>query len=754
MKKYLLNKLLACGLFVVSSLIIEAFMFLYLGFGFLPTYLIFDISLILFVAFFVLFLPVGRAQGIIFGFFLFVQIILSYANICINTALGNVFTFEMLSLVDETARVVTFEMLPIWPMVFYLLMFVMDVTFLVLIRKKIVPQNVSYRTSLRFIVKNIALFGVTLSYVLYSSAVFMLVGEKNDDLYLFSDRVLYSNFSSTTQSLKKFGTWGFYFEEFFRRFYVVDNAVTYSRAELKAFKESAEYDPTTQKLYGVSEGKNVVVLMLESFEWYAIDAELTPTLYALANGYDFGVRDEETGLYTNFDYYNFETNEDGSTELTRSDYLMVDGEYVKIPSKSPLDESKFGTYGITLTNYYSKSKTDYSEASAILGNYPYNKSFTTHGGILGYSSKNLYSDVDYCFSLPSLLKNTGAVDVTKYMHGYLSTFYGRDTLIPQFGFDHSLFLDQMSETIEKGDKLAHIVKDSDILDYYLNQTKTNKFIPDDKSFLSFYTTVTTHGEYDYNPYLAENYKFLDAVGYLGEKKGENDVGLSDEWASKVRSYFASALDTEHAVTLLIKYLMENNLFEDTMLVLFSDHQSYYDGMDLEYKKHYFSDNGLGYSSPMAWMRDEEYGEEYNEFSQDRYLIPAMIYDTNITDAVVGAETDSHFVDKFTCAFDLPVTIFNLLGLDYKPSMYLGYPVFCETLDRETGEVIELSVPAYISCTGGIFDLNVYTEDGVNVKYAKTETAISEYMKKFSYKVTQYIEKWYKITYLYEYDMFK
>ena len=754
MKKYLLNKLLACGLFIISSLIIEAFMFVYLGFGFLPTYLIFDISLILFMSFFVLFLPVGRVQGVIFGFFLFIQIILSYTNICINTALGNVFTFEMLSLIDETARVVTGDMLPVWPLVFYASLFIMDVIFFVLIRKKIVPQNVTYRSSIRFIIKNIALFGVTIAYVLYSTAVFKLVGEKDDEFYLFSDRVLYSNFSSTTQSLKKFGTWGFYFEEFFRRFYVVDSAITYSKAELKAFKESKEYDPKTQKLYGVSEGKNVVVLMLESFEWYAIDAELTPTLYALSNGYDFGTRNPVTGLYSNFDYYDFGKNEEGSTAISRNDYLYIDGEYAKVSGKTPLDETRFGNYGITLTNYYSKSKTDYSEASMILGNYPYNKSFTTHGGILGYSSKNLYSDVDYCFSLPNLLKSSGAIDVSNYMHGYLSTFYGRDTLIPQFGFDHTLFLDQMSDSIEKGDKLAHIVKDSDILDYYLNQTSSKQFLPTDKSFLSFYTTVTTHGEYDYNPYLADNYKFLDAVGYLGEKKNGNDIGLTEEWSSMVRSYFASVLDTEHAVTLLVKYLMEQNLFEDTMLVLFSDHQSYYDGMDLEYKKYYFSDNGVGYSSPISWERDNEYGETYNEYSQDRYLVPAFIYDTSITDAVVGSEDDAHFVDKFSCAFDLTVTIFNLLGVNYNPSLYLGYTAFCETVDEETGQVRELSVPAYVSCTGGIFDSNVYTEDGITLMYAKDETAIAEYMRKFSYRVTEFIEKWYKITYLYEYDMFK
>jgi len=294
------------------------------------------------------------------------------------------------------------------------------------------------------------------------------------------------------------------------------------------------------------------------------------------------------------------------------------------------------------------------------------------------------------------------------------------------------------------------------MDYYLNRATINKFLPADKTFLSFYTTVTTHGEYDYNPLLDKNYEFVDSVGYLGEiKNGVSQLGLSPEWANMVRSYFASVLDTEYTVTLLIKYLMEQNLFDDTMLVLFSDHQSYYDGMDLEYKKHYFTDDTeLGFSSPMAWLRDKEFGEVYNENSPERYLVPAIVYDTNITDAVVGSEEDSHFVSKFTCAFDLPVTIFNLLGVEYNPSLYLGYPVFCEAFDQELNMMVELSVPAYISCTGGIFDAYIFTEDGVVVKYYKSSIVLPEYIKTFSYRVSEYIERWYKITYLYEYDMFK
>lgn len=755
MKKYLINKLLVGGLFAISSLIIEAFLFVYLGFGFLPSYVFFDIALITVVLFVIMFLPVGRTQNIAVGILLFVQIVLSYLNICIYGALGDVFTFEMLSLIDETARVITVDMFPVWPLVFYVVFYAIDIALLILIRKKIAPNGINYRCAISFILKDVALVGVTLSFLLYSFSYFSLNGDKDDDLYLFSDKVLHGNFSSSKQSLIKFGTWGYYFEEFFRRFYEVDSVVTYSKAELVAYKNSSEYDQTKQKLYNVASGQNVLVLMLESFEWYGITEELTPTLYALANGYDFGERDSNTGLYTNFDYYTFEKNEDGSTSVLRNDYTYTDGVYEKIDGEHPLDESLFGEYGLTLTNFYSKSKTDYSEASVILGNYPYNQSFTTHGGILGYSSKNLYSDIDYNFTLPNLLKEKGAVEVTNYMHTYLSTFYGRDTLIPQFGFDNTLFLDQMDTGIQKGDSLAHIVRDSDVIDFYLNSDSDWDFLPKDKQFLSFFTTVTTHGQYDHNTLLGDYYDFLLAVDYFGKTvDGVNNAGLSAVYAEMLENYLASILDTERVVTLIVKYLMENDMFEDTMLVMFSDHQCYYDGMDVNYKNLYFTDDKTkGYSSPIFWERDTEYGEIYSENSQDRFLVPAMIYSTRITDDVVGTARDAHFVDKFTCAFDIPVTIFNLLGVEYNTAYYLGYPVFCEIINNETGIVQEVGVPAYISCTGGIFDEFIYTEDGVTLKNVKSNIKTKEEIQLFSYNVSEFIEKWYKISYLYEYDMF-
>ena len=152
------------------------------------------------------------------------------------------------------------------------------------------------------------------------------------------------------------------------------------------------------------------------------------------------------------------------------------------------------------------------------------------------------------------------------------------------------------------------------------------------------------------------------------------------------------------------------------------------------------------------MRNTSYNATSEDYikSQDRFRVPAIIYSTKITNSVVGG-SGGHQISKLTCSFDLPVTIMTLLGVDYNPAYYLGYPVKCEIVDE--GKVIELGIPAYVSYTGGIFDLNIYTEEGKTIKFKRQGvTPVDELA--FQYKVNMYIEKWYKITALYQNDMFE
>ena len=105
--KVIFNKLLMVLYFIVSALILEAVAFSVLGFGFMPEYLLYDLSLILIISFIVYAIPNYIAQYVIFTLILLVQTILIYVNYSLYTIYGDLFSIEMLSLLGEATEAIT-----------------------------------------------------------------------------------------------------------------------------------------------------------------------------------------------------------------------------------------------------------------------------------------------------------------------------------------------------------------------------------------------------------------------------------------------------------------------------------------------------------------------------------------------------------------------------------------------------------------------------------------------------------------------
>ena len=137
---------------------------------------------------------------------------------------------------------------------------------------------------------------------------------------------------------------------------------------------------------------------------------------------------------------------------------------------------------------------------------------------------------------------------------------------------------------------------------------------------------------------------------------------------------------------------------------------------------------------------------------DRFKVPAIIYSTKITDSVVGVNEDAHRINKLTCAFDITPTIFTLLGVEYNPSLYMGYPVICKVYDEKMDAIVDLGVAAIISHTGNVFNNRITSIDGKEIIYTKDNVSDAE-IDEFTYDVIKQLEKWYKITALYEKNMF-
>lgn len=228
-----------------------------------------------------------------------------------------------------------------------------------------------------------------------------------------------------------------------------------------------------------------------------------------------------------------------------------------------------------------------------------------------YFNKN-----DYKYSLPNMFKNNGYKVNSFHMND--ATFYERGIMHQAIGFTkYNSFMNYTN-----GKKLY---ADSEILDY---DNIVNDIIDKDNKFFSYVLTYSPHLPYTEDNYVCKNYmqdKFYDE---------------SDYETSCVKS---AIYNTDVFIGKLVDKLKDNDLLDDTVIVIYNDHLIY------------------GYSK-----RVEKGGTNNYDLNTGLY----MIYNSNLS---------KEYVDTINTTIDMAPTILNLFDIDnYNPSNYLGVDVFNES----------------------------------------------------------------------------
>lgn len=327
--------------------------------------------------------------------------------------------------------------------------------------------------------------------------------------------------------------------------------------------------------YGVSKGNNLVLILIESGEWYpfTLYPEYTETLYP---------------------------------NLT-----------------------KFMKEGLVATNFYQKEKTDVSEAFSVLGNYP-------TGKYVNYD----FADNSYPYALPSLLKHYNENMVVKSYHANYGSFYNRYDLHKSWGFESLTGIDEMKEYGVE-DTWKHKLGERNLDSITFDKMKSEMF-PKDNDFFTFILSFTMHGYYGKRETLEPYYKILDECGILTDISDKNDEYL--------KTYMAALMDYDKAVGEMMNYLSDTNQLDDTTIIMFSDHNTYY--------------NSLSY-----YAKDIE--EKYNS---ELYHIPMIIYDKKLTSKYVS-ENGNNKIEKFTTTSDIVPTVLDIFGLDGWKNLYFGNSIF-------------------------------------------------------------------------------
>ena len=239
--------------------------------------------------------------------------------------------------------------------------------------------------------------------------------------------------------------------------------------------------------------------------------------------------------------------------------------------------------------------------------------------------------VDNTFQgLPWILRGEGYGAYA--FHGYVKTFWNRDEAYKTQGFQHFYSQEELEMTEVSGFGLT----DKEMFRQAVDILKEKP-----QPFFSFMITLTNHIPYELDASLAT----------LELKEADEDTTFG--------GYLQTVRYTDEAFGELIQYLKDAGLYEDTMIVIYGDHQ----GMNME--------------TPSVKSRMSAFlGKEYN--FDEMLNVPLLIHIPGL------GETET--VDTVGGQVDILPTIANLMDVDIGQPFVFGQ----DLLNAEEGFVAQIS----------------------------------------------------------------
>ena len=206
---------------------------------------------------------------------------------------------------------------------------------------------------------------------------------------------------------------------------------------------------------------------------------------------------------------------------------------------------------------------------------------------------------------------------------------------------------------------------------------------------------------------------------------------SDQFINRLVNYQATVVGFDKALGVLINQLKEYGIYDDTTIILYSDHNAYYHTLSNELK-------GLP-------------ATEYMDI--DLNTIPLIIKSSGVAEKSMLEGKRLNSIDRFCSAYDLLPTVLDLLGIKFNKRLYVGNSVFAPIDDVYTNEMGETKeIVVYYSLTGGLISDKMYTFNMNDFYY--DEFATISYYEKFKKVSSQTLKKLNYIYTLYVYNAYQ
>ena len=284
------NRIYIPLLFVIFSIIFEFVNFAYLGFldsngnkMMFPSYFVFDLAIIIMIAGFLFLLSKNKVINTFFFIFLSLQLVFNVVNATMYKVFGDILSVDLLKLGEEAANAVTPEFID-WAGTF---IHIGVFAVMVVIAAFVMKFNKRKMTIKNFATPVIA-FAVFFFLEGFGMAALQLQTNSLPEASAYeteiegSDKYLWKNFHFKIDAFKKFGHFGFYAKSILGIF--TDESL--SKEEVKAYQEYIDEGYVEADSSALLYGDNLVVVLCESMDLFAIDPIYTPTLWKIANGYN------------------------------------------------------------------------------------------------------------------------------------------------------------------------------------------------------------------------------------------------------------------------------------------------------------------------------------------------------------------------------------------------------------------------------------------------------------------------------------
>lgn len=268
-------------------------------------------------------------------------------------------------------------------------------------------------------------------------------------------------------------------------------------------------------------------------------------------------------------------------------------------------------------------------------NYYSSNNLSTIGGEF-QSLTGLYADTSFLpiwksgnnnfpYGLSTIFKNNGYN--TYAYHNHYATFQNRNKYLKSMGFDNYL---ACFNGLEKRMN-CNLWPNSDV---EMFRSTISDYLNSDKPFLAYYMTVSGHFEYDFggNQMARKNKKLVENLPY----------------SEKVKAYLATQIELDKALELSITELENNNILDDTVIVLLADHYPY--GLTID---------------------------EINELSSYNR---DMVVEVNSNNLIIwNNQINREEIDKVCMSIDVIPTVYNLFGLEYDSRLFMGKDIFSDSM---------------------------------------------------------------------------